>query len=267
MKKHRNILRAAGIVMAIAGVMVMLGFVERTADRTPVHAIDVEVRGREGVHFIDDGAVRREVLDQGVEVMGAALGTVDLPAIEQRLRNIPAVAAAEVYHTMDGTLHVRVTQRDPVVRVINADGTSFYIDRDGWAMPTSTRYTARVLVVTGALNEPGARNGVVPVLGNDSLERSTLSDDIFRLALFIHDDPFWDAMIDHVVVDQDGGFELVPKVGAQRVLIGDGTVLEQRFNKLRLFYTKGMPHTDWRRYKRIDLRFADQIVCTQRTTP
>lgn len=267
MKKNRNILRMTGIAAAVIGVVVALGFVERTADRTPVSTLDVEVLGSEGVHFIDEEIVRREVLDQGVEVMGAPIGEVDVPAIETRLRNIPAVAAAEVYHTMDGTLHVRVTQREPVVRVINADGTSFYIDREGWTMPTSDRYTARVLVVTGSLHEPGARDGVMPVLGNDTLERSTLSDDILRLALFIRNDPFWNAMIDHVVVDPAGEFELVPRIGAQRVLLGDGTALEHRFNKLRLFYTKGMPHTDWRRYKRIDLRFADQIVCTQRTTP
>jgi cell division protein FtsQ len=267
MKINRNIVRVGGTVLAIVAVIVVLGFVERTVDRTTVQAIDVEVRGREGVHFIDEGSVRREVLDLGVDVMGATLGSLDLPAIEERLRSIPAVADAEVYHTMDGTLHVRVTQRDPVVRVINSNGTSFYIDRDGWAMPTSLRHTARVLVVTGDLDEVGAENGVQRVIGNDSLERHILSDDILRMALFIRDDPFWDAMIDHVVVDRTTGFELVPKVGGQRVLIGMGPGLEQRFNKLRLFYTKGMPRTDWRRYKRIDLRFADQIVCTQRTIP
>jgi cell division protein FtsQ len=56
-------------------------------------------------------------------------------------------------------------------------------------------------------------------------------------------------------------------VGGQRILIGDGTQLESRFSKLRIFYEKGMPQADWRRYARIDLRFADQIVCTKRTTP
>jgi cell division protein FtsQ len=77
----------------------------------------------------------------------------------------------------------------------------------------------------------------------------------------------WNALIDQVVVDAEGGFELVPRVGAQRILIGDGSDLEQRFAKLRLFYSKGMPKADWRRYARIDLRFADQIVCTKRNSP
>ena len=65
----------------------------------------------------------------------------------------------------------------------------------------------------------------------------------------------------------EGDFELVPRIGAQRILIGDGSDLDQRFGKLRIFYEKGIPKADWRRYSCIDVRFADQVVCTKRTTP
>jgi cell division protein FtsQ len=162
---------------------------------------------------------------------------------------------------------VSVVQRTPIVRVINADGSGFYIDEEGWTMPTELAHPARVPVVTGALAEPGARNGVMDILNNDSLRSRFLSDDIHRIATFLRSEPFWEALVDQLVVRSDGLFELIPKVGGQRILIGDGTDLEQRFAKLRLFYAKGMPMTDWRRYELIDLRFADQVVCTQRTTP
>jgi len=267
MKKLKRFLRVTGMISAIAGVVLALGFVERTADRTPISDLQVHVDGVEGMHFIDELTVRREVLDHGTTVMGAATGEVDVPAIEQRLRGIPTVAKAEVYHTMDGVLHVNVKQREPIVRVFNADGRSFYIDKEGWTMPTSANYTARVLVVTGALNEPGATTGVRSVFESDSVEHRFRSDDIHQLAMFIRKDPLWNALIDQVVVTADGDFELIPRVGGQRVRIGDGTALEQRFEKLRLFYEEGMPQADWRRYARIDLRFADQIVCTKRTTP
>ena len=267
MKNLRRILRPLGIAIAVLAVMLMLGFVERTADRAPITDLRVVVEGGEGMHFIDEHAVRLEVLDQGISVMGSPTGEVDITRIEERLRNIPCIAGAEVYHTMDGALHVQVRQREPIVRVFNQDGTSFYIDRDGWTMPTSPDYTARVLVVSGSLNEPGATNGVHSVLANDSLRLHTYSDELHRLATFIVGDPFWNALIDQVVVPSDGGFELVPRVGTQRILIGNGDELEQRFNKLRIFYEKGIPRTDWRRYTCIDLRFADQIVCTKRTMP
>lgn len=267
MKKLKKLLRPVGIALAVLGVMLALGFVDRTADRTPISDLQVIVDGVEGIHFIDEQAVRREVLDQGIAVMGSPTAEVDVTRIEQRLRSIPCVAKAEVYHTMDGTLHVKVKQREPIVRVFNSDGDSYYIDREGWTMPTSANYTARVLVVNGQLNEPGAEDGVYSVLANDSLRNFFRSDDIHRIATFIGKDPFWAALIDQVVVNADGEYELIPRVGAQRVLIGDGTELDRRFEKLRIFYDKGIPKADWRRYARIDLRFADQIVCTKRTTP
>src|SRR5688572_10202337 len=142
MKKIKRLLRPIGMVVAILAVLLVLGFVERASDRTPVIKVEPEVDAVQGVHFIDEDMVLRQVLDQGTAVIGAELGDVDVQLIETRLRNIPSVAKAEVYHTMDGVLHVKVKQREPVVRVFNTDGSSFYIDKEGWTMPTSTNYTA-----------------------------------------------------------------------------------------------------------------------------
>ncbi len=266
-QKIQRLLRPAGIILGALCIVGLLAFSARSTNTTPVKELAVDVDAPEGVHFIDDNAVREQVLAASDAVIGAPIGEVDLVAIEEGLRHIGCVAKANVYHTMDGTLHVKVKQREPIVRVINADGSSFYIDREGWTMPTNANYTARVLVVTGQLNEPGAEDGVYSVLANDSLRNFFRSDDIHRIATFIGKDPFWSALIDQVVVNADGEYELIPRVGAQRVLIGDGTALDQRFEKLRIFYDKGIPKADWRRYARIDLRFDDQIVCTKRTTP
>lgn len=267
MKRIQHLLKPAGLVIAVLGILVGLGFVERTTDRMTVQHLEVHVKDAEGLHFIDANAVRREVMDQGVEEGQGTIGALDLASVEERLRNLPSVARAEVYHTLDGSVHVSVEQRVPIARVFNRDGSSFYIDEQGYAMPTSERFTARVPVFTGYLQEPGASDGVMPVIGNDSLMALHRSDEIYHLARFLRKEPFWNAMVDQVVVTRDGEFELVPKVGAQRILLGDGSELEQRFAKLQLFYVRGIPQSDWRRYAHIDLRFADQIVCTKRPTP
>ena len=128
MKKLKRILRPLGIALAVIGVMVALGFVERTTDRTPITDLDVVVQGTEGNHFIDERTVRQEILDQGTDVVGSPTASVDITRIEERLAAIPSVAKAEVYHTMDGRLHARVEQRVPIVRVIEPDGGSYYID-------------------------------------------------------------------------------------------------------------------------------------------
>lgn len=265
-KKLQRLLKPLGIVVASALVVMALGFVERTSDRAPVTELRVEVDSPEGIHFIDAGAVRERVLASGTGVIGAAMGEVDVAGIERSLREVPCVRQADLYHTLDGVLHVRVKQRRPIVRVINSDGGSFYIDEDGTTMPVSEVFTARVLVVTGALSEPFT-DGVYQVTSSDSLANVTHSDEILRLARFITGDALWNALIDHVVVDAQGDFELIPRIGMHRIMLGDGTQLEQRFAKLREFYAKGVPQGGWRKFSRIDLRFADQVVCTNRTKP
>ncbi|MCW5900252.1 MAG: hypothetical protein KIT10_13375 [Flavobacteriales bacterium] len=270
-KRLLRSLRLLGIALAVAGVPVLLAFVERVNHARPVSEIDVRLTGDPGLHFVDEAVIRQAVLDRGTAVIGAPIGSVDLPSIEERLLALPAVATAEAYHTMDGTLHVKVRQRDPLVRVFNRDGESFYIDREGWTMPVSEAWTARVPVVTGHLEEVGARDGSYRV--DEATTTDGHSRDIHRLALFIHARPLWKALIEQVVVDHEGVFELIPKVGGQRIVLGspaswpDEDALAERFTKLELFYREGIPRSDWRRYQRVDLRFAGQIVCTQRTTP
>ncbi|HPF89353.1 MAG TPA: hypothetical protein PLL57_01680 [Flavobacteriales bacterium] len=267
MKKLKRILRPVGIALAVIDVIVALGFVERTADRTPISDLEVIVESGEGLHFIDERSVRQEVLDQGTAVMGSATGDVDITTIEERLKSIPSVASAQVYHTMDGRLHAHVAQRVPIVRVFDRNGDSFYIDREGWTMPTSPDYTARVLVVTGLEAGIGTAEGVRNVHATDDRAPGPRLDNVHRLASYITADPFWNALIDQVVVTSDGDFELIPRIGGQRILLGDGTGLAQRFEKLRIFYEQGIPQAGWRNYARIDLRYADQVVCTKRTTP
>jgi len=266
MQKLKRLLKPLALVLGTIGVVVALGFVERSSDRRPVTALDVVVDSPDGVQFIDASAVRQLVLADGEGVIGRPVGEVELTAIEARLRDLACVSDAAVYHDLDGTLHVQVKQRLPIVRVINADGTSFYIDRDGWSMPPSDTYTPRVLVVTGALDEP-YRTGEHLVTATDSLRAATRSDEVLAVARTITTDPFWNALIDQVVVTPEGEFELLPRIGGQRVAVGDGSDLDRRLAKLKLFYTEGIPQADWRRYTRIDVRFADQVVCTKRTTP
>ncbi|MBK9600132.1 MAG: hypothetical protein IPO60_17875 [Flavobacteriales bacterium] len=267
MSKTKHILRIAAKVLAGCAVVAALGFVEKNSGSVPVRDIAVELDMGSGVHFIDTDALRQEVIKGAGPVIGTPIDKVDETGIEQRLRAISCVAEADVYHTMDGVLHVKARQREPIVRVVNADGTGFYIDKGGWTMPLNPNYTARVLVVTGQLAEPFSKCDPVNVAaGNDSLAEHTHSRAIHAMARSLMADPLWNAMCTQAVVDSDGDITLIPNVGMMRVRVGDGTRLVSRLAKLRTFFSEGIPQTDWRRYSAIDLRFDDQVVCTKRTS-
>ena len=268
-EKLQRLWRPARIILGGVSAVALLAFSARSTDTTPVKELVIELDAPDGARFIDENTVRVHVLRSADPVIGAPIGDVDLAAIEQGLRGIGCVAHADVYHTMDGTLHVKVRQREPIVRVINADGSGYYIDRDGWTMPLSTGHSARVLVVTGAVEEPFATLPPMDLMAlDDSLRTSAHSDEMYHLASVIADDPLWNALFDHAQMNADGGFDLFPRIGGQRVKVGriDGTgmLLTSRLNKLRIFYEQAMPKSDWRLYSTIDTRFADQVVCTRR---
>ena len=265
MSGAKHILRLAAKLAAGAAVLAALGFVEHSGGSVPVHDIRVELEGPGDMHFIDAARLGMEVEGDGGPVIGRPIDEVDERGIEQRLRAIPFVAEADVYHTMDGTLHVKVRQREPIVRVVNADGTGFYIDKEGWTMPLAPDYAARVLVVTGQLDEPFADGAPVNVAqGNDSLAAHTHGRAIHALARTLLKDPLWHALFTQAVVDADGNITLIPAVGMMQVRVGNGERLPQRLAKLRMFLERGIPQADWRRYNTVDLRFDDQVVCTKR---
>ncbi|MCC6838616.1 MAG: hypothetical protein IT230_00510 [Flavobacteriales bacterium] len=265
MSRAKHILRLAAILGAGAALMALLGFVEHRAEQVAVREVRVQVRAAAEVHFTDAEALKLEVDKATGPVIGTSVNDLDETAIERHLRAIPSLADADVYHTMDGVLHVRARQRQPIVRVVNADGTGFYIDRDGWTMPLDPNYTARVMAVTGQLAEPFANRPPVNLVhAPDSLFRHLHSRAIHAMARTISQDPFWSALFPQAVMDADGEITLIPGVGMMRIRIGDGSHLQQRLAKLRLFYQQGIPQTDWRMYSTIDLRFNDQVVCAKR---
>ena len=72
MKKLKRILRPVGIALAVIGVIVALGFVERTADRTPISDLEV---------IVDDARLSlRDLPDDSLDLMvGDAFGSLSVP--------------------------------------------------------------------------------------------------------------------------------------------------------------------------------------------
>ena len=266
MSKYKAFLRIAAMVLVAFGVLAGLGFVERGGEQMPVRDIAVQVKGADGVRFLDKDMLLKEVVGGTGPVIGTPVAQLDEAGIERRLRALPCIADVEVYHGLDGILHVNATQRRPVLRVINADGSGYYIDTEGFTMPLSSEFTARVPVFTGQLNEPYFKSAPVDVNAlRDSSGAVDRSKAMYRLSRVLGKDPLWSVLFQQVVVDANGGFDLIPSVGMVRVRIGNGERAEERLEKLREFYAQGIPQADWRRYSAIDLRFKDQVVCTKRT--
>jgi len=261
----KKVLNISLVVLAVLGLLVSLGFSVRETERIECSGIRVEVDHRDGNFFLTDEDVKRMVLDKGDSLIGRKLSTIPIAKYERHLTAHPSVKRAEVFTRLNGTFAVKVYQREPILRVFNVHGESFYLDRDGNLMPTSSNYTARVPVASGFVHDRFDRMQRFNVTElNDSIARRTVLDDLFRLADFVRKDDFWRTQIQQVRVEHNGEFTLIPTVGDHHILLGNLDKMEEKLEKLLLFYRKGLNTTGWDQYSHINLKYENQVICTRR---
>jgi len=248
--------------IVLVGTIIALGFVNKQQQmlvvQKPIINIDYETENR----FIDEEDVLSQIINQE-DSLPLIMNSINVNELEKKINNNSSIKSAEVYTTIDGKLVVDVQQRRPIVRIFSGN-SSYYIDEFGNLMPTSDKYTSRLLVVNGFLNEPHAKRYKFNYANiSDTLKSKTLLDDIYLLSKFIDESSFWKAQIEQVYVNKDLEFELIPKVGNHKIVFGGVQNLKGKFEKLMIFYRKGLSKTGWNEYSTIDLKYKNQVVCTK----
>jgi len=132
-------------------------------------------------------------------------------------------------------------------------------------VPVCTKYSAQVPVATGNISSKESDGKIRgrAIENKDTAIHLTTIEKVFTMADFIRKDEFWNAQIEQVYINAEGEFELITRVGAQPVLFGDINDMQEKFEKLLLFYKEGLSKTGWNHYKSIDLRYKDQVVCAK----
>jgi cell division protein FtsQ len=158
---------------------------------------------------------------------------------------------------MDGTIRIEISQRQPVLRIMNQFDQDYYVDKNGFKIPLSANFTARVLAANGFIDEPF--NGKIDTL------HTQLAKDIFKTVDYIRKDALWDAQVAQVYINQDHEIELIPRVGNQRILLGNADSLDVKFHNLLAFYKQALPQVGWDAYKVINIKYANQIIGVKNT--
>jgi cell division protein FtsQ len=252
-------------IMIPVGVIVLLGFATDGNRSMHCREFHVKITGKDGNNFVDSIAVVKQVYTIFDSLPGQSLRNFSLKTIENLVNEMYYVESSQVYRTIDGKVKVNIQQREPLARVINSHNESFYIDINGRMMKTTNRYAARVMVVTGYI--PARYSPVINLTDklpqNESSRSETLMRELFILVNYIHQNAFLKAWIDQVFVTRSGGFELIPKNGVHVIEFGDTTDMDEKFEKLLVFYRNGLTQMGWNNYKRINLKYKNQIVCSK----
>jgi len=180
------------------------------------------------------------------------LGKLKVGEIERVLEEEPFVLDAEVFVDAQNELFISIEQRTPIIRIVDKDNESYYMDSTGLQMPMSDHSTARVIVATGAI-PPYTPDFRKP-------RKNHLLNKLFKLTNYIRKDEFLNAMIEQIYVNNIQEFTLIPKVGKQKIHFGEYEHVDDKFDRLKTFYKEVMPREGWRKYKTINLKYRKQVV-------
>jgi len=207
-----------------------------------VSNVDVNFTSESNV-FITRSSVNKLLIQNKEEVTNVPKEILDLNGLETALKSNPMIKTAEVYLTVNGEVRADVEQRKPIARV--ATNASFYIDEEGLFMPLSTNHSARVPLVTG------------------NIYKNDLSN-VHHIAKIIHDDEFLKMHIVEIVQSENKAITLKTRSLDFEIFIGQLEHLEKKLNNLKAFYQKAKKDKTLTHYKKVNLQFENQVVCTKK---
>jgi cell division protein FtsQ len=244
---------------------VALGFVAEKRLRLVCNNVEVHIVDSLRNSFISGGNIKNLLQRKRINLIGKNLSDICLDSLELLINNYPPVERAEVYKTTEGKVVIDVEQRNPIIRVIDSNNDSYYIDRKGYVMRLSENYTSNVIIANGFIHAkaPGSKVSVLELEKSAGGTRVILAD-LFKLATYITDNKFLNAQVQQIFVEQSGDFELVPRVGPQVIILGDMTGYEEKFSNLMSLYKNGLPAVGWNKYESINLKYKGQVICTKR---
>jgi cell division protein FtsQ len=237
-------------VISLGGLVVLMSFIEIKKSEVICASVNVYIPGSQ--YFIDRQEVNHILLVNNRPLIGRRMDDINIYALQNKLKANPFIEYAKVYAEMDGTINVEISQRQPILRLLNRFDQDFYVDQHGLKIPLSANFTARVLAANGYIDELFA-NRV------DTLH-TAMARALFKTADYIRKDSLWDAQIAQIYVNQDHEIELIPRVGNNRILLGDADSLGTKFNNLLVFYKKALSKTGWDTYKIINIKYANQVI-------
>ena len=199
----------------------------------------------------------KELINRGFDdkVENLRIEEVDVQRVERVLEQDPFIENAEAFIDADNNLTVKISQREPICRIRDNNGLNYYLDKNGVKMPLSKYFSARVIVVTGA----------IPPHVPDFLKRKKYGlKDVYNLIQRLQIDEFYKTFIQQIYVDAGNEFTLIPVLGDQKIRIGTVDDLEDKLQRVRIFYEEAMPYEGWRKYSSISVQYKGQIVCKKR---
>lgn len=190
------------------------------------------------VYFIDEKDIKSIVEKENPS---GKVGGIDIPKLEKRIREIPAVDSANVYLNLNGNLNLDIKQRVPAFRLKKGD-KDFYVDENGVEFPTYRNYSHKCRLVSGNV-KPEEYPQLIELI-------KKIENDDFSKKYFVG------------VQKYMGDYQLLTSDGIFKVELGSLDNLDFKMNGFKAFVEKFLVYQDLEKYTKVSLKYNNQIVTT-----
>ncbi|MEM7161054.1 MAG: hypothetical protein AAF487_01315 [Bacteroidota bacterium] len=251
----KKVLRITIWMVLIASFFTLLSFSTLSFNERICNTLIFEIEKGEEYPLINESTLDYTLSQNEFRIEGQKITDIPVDQIENKIKAISQVKEAKVFSDIAGQLHISVIQKEPVARIFNSNGESYYIDLEGSPIDLSALHAARLVSITSA-NSLDFRS--------NEESKIELKDDLLSLLRFIEENPMWKHQIVQIHIDTKQEIELTPRIGNHKILVGNASDLRTKFEKLRAFYANCDKGNYWNAFSTVNLKYKDQIVCTKK---
>lgn len=245
-------------IITAGGIVTLFIFSRSNYLSTPLKSISINLEGSNGHEFVNKDTLLCEIGRICHISSKNSIGNIDMVQIERHLNDNPWIEKSASYIGLDSVLYINAKEYEPALRVFNKSGQSMYVTEHGAVFPTCEAYTPRVLIASGNFDFP------TDVKMTDSVYQNSGIADALYIRQAIKKDEFIESCIGQIFRNNAGEFEIaVNEVNAQ-VILGDTCQIDDKLLKMKIFLKHKLGSEEFNNYKKMNLKFKNQIVCTKK---
>jgi len=241
----KRILSIIGATLFFAYLIFAIIMLKNKQEETDCQDLIVVIKDSVNRQFLTKDNIVTMLKNEKLYPVYKPLISINTHEIEEKIAESELVSDVTVYKTPSGNIKIEIKQKMPVLRVFNGR-ESYYVDETGSTMPADYQYASYLPVANG------------------NIEKSLATTELYKFALFLQKNEFWNNQIVQIYVDVNKEVELIPRIGDHRILLGSFDDFEEKMHNLRLFYEQAIPKIGWEKYEVINLKYKNQIVCTKK---
>ena len=235
----KNKFRILKILVTVITFGFLLSFSVKRFNDKPMEKVTVILsQTKNPVYFIDEKDIKELVKKSNPT---KKIGDLNIPALEKKLNQLPAVDSANVYLNLNGNLNLDIKQRVPAFR-LNKENRDFYVDAKGVEFPISKNYSFPCMLVMGNVkkSEYVALAELVAKIDRDD----------FSKKYFIG------------IAKKKDNYELLTSEGYFKVEIGDLEKIDLKVKGFKAFVEKYLIYQNPEKYTKVSVKYENQIVTT-----